>query len=100
MPTYVYECKTCGEFDKWQSFSESPLSACPTCGGPVRKLITPAPIVFKGSGWYSTDKAGSSSKTVGTSSEKKADTASSNGGEKKSEAPSASETSTPKPKSE
>jgi len=95
VPTYVYECKTCGEFEKWQSFSENALAVCPTCGGAVRRLITPAPIVFKGSGWYSTDKAGSSSKTVGTSGEKKSDTVATNGAEKKSETPAASEAPAP-----
>lgn len=73
MPTYVYQCDTCGRFEKWQSFSESPLTSCPTCEEPVRRVITPAPIVFKGSGWYSTDSKGGSSKTIAGSGDKKAD---------------------------
>jgi hypothetical protein len=41
----------------------------------VRKVLTAPPIVFKGSGWYSTDSRGGSSKTVdgNGASEKKAD---------------------------
>jgi predicted nucleic acid-binding Zn ribbon protein len=38
-----------------QSFSAGPLTRCPECRGHVRRLIQPAGIVFKGSGWYVTD---------------------------------------------
>jgi predicted nucleic acid-binding Zn ribbon protein len=38
-----------------QSFSAKPLTRCPECDGHVRRLIQPAGIVFKGSGWYVTD---------------------------------------------
>jgi putative FmdB family regulatory protein len=62
VPTYVYQCEHCGRFELKQSFSDAALTACPTCGRPVRKVFTPAPIVFKGSGWYSTDSRGGSSK--------------------------------------
>jgi putative FmdB family regulatory protein len=57
MPTYAYRCQNCGsEFDKVQKFSDKPVSKCPACGkGPVRRLLQPAAIVFKGSGWYATD---------------------------------------------
>ena len=64
MPTYVYQCETCGQFEQWQSFKDSALTACPTCGSPVRRVITPAPIVFKGSGWYSTDSRSTQSKAI------------------------------------
>ncbi|MGO1266767.1 MAG: FmdB family zinc ribbon protein, partial [Microbacterium gubbeenense] len=38
MPTYSYACKTCGHaFDAVQSFSEASLTACPECGGALRK---------------------------------------------------------------
>lgn len=39
MPTYVYECKKCGEFEKQQSISEPALEHCPTYGGAVRRVI-------------------------------------------------------------
>jgi predicted nucleic acid-binding Zn ribbon protein len=38
-----------------QSFSAKPLTHCPECHGHVHRLIQPASIVFKGSGWYTTD---------------------------------------------
>lgn len=66
MPTYVYACKSCGnQFEKFQSFKDDPLTVCP-CGqeGQVRRVIQPAGIVFKGSGWYINDSRGSSSTVV------------------------------------
>ncbi|MGQ9683139.1 MAG: FmdB family zinc ribbon protein [Anaerolineae bacterium] len=61
MPTYEYECETCGiHFEKLQRFSEEPLRVCPECQGPVHRVLYPAGIVFKGSGWYCTDHRSSS----------------------------------------
>jgi putative FmdB family regulatory protein len=57
MPTYAYRCQNCGsEFEKIQKFTDKAVSKCPVCGkGPVRRILQPAAIVFKGSGWYATD---------------------------------------------
>ena len=56
MPTYEYACTACGErLEAKQSFDDPPLEACPLCGGKLRKLFSPVGIVFKGSGFYSTD---------------------------------------------
>jgi putative FmdB family regulatory protein len=61
MPTYDYECKTCGErFEVFQSIKASPLrrAECEACGTvrPVRRLVgTGGAILFKGSGFYETD---------------------------------------------
>lgn len=66
MPTYVYACDSCGkQFEKFQSFKDEPLTVC-VCGqeGKVRRVIQPAGVVFKGSGWYINDSRGSSSSTV------------------------------------
>ncbi|MHC6201596.1 FmdB family zinc ribbon protein [Breznakiellaceae bacterium SP9] len=68
MPTYEYECKTCGHtFDAFQSMSDAPLKTCPQCGKEVRRLINGGTgIIFKGSGFYVTDKksgGGTASKT-------------------------------------
>jgi len=40
MPTYEYACETCGGFEVQQSMTEPALTRCPTCGGPVRRLIS------------------------------------------------------------
>lgn len=41
--------------EKRQSFSDSPLTVCESCGGSLSKVFMPAPVIFKGSGWYITD---------------------------------------------
>jgi putative FmdB family regulatory protein len=56
MPTYEYQCRTCSHrFETWQKMTDQPLTICPECGGPIRRLLFPAGIVFKGSGFYKTD---------------------------------------------
>ncbi len=68
MPTYEYHCDSCDKnFDVVQSFQDDPLTSCPTCGSPVRKVFGNVGIVFKGSGFYKTDsRSGGSSKTPAT----------------------------------
>jgi putative FmdB family regulatory protein len=56
MPTYEYACKDCGEHvEVVQSFKDEPLTECPACRGPLRKVFAPVGIVLKGSGFYKTD---------------------------------------------
>jgi putative FmdB family regulatory protein len=57
MPIYTYQCNNCGvRFERQQKFSEAPLTRCPECSKKaLRKIFTPVGIVFKGSGFYSTD---------------------------------------------
>ena len=56
MPTYEYLCQACGtRFEVWQKMSDDALTTCQACGGPVRRVLYPAGIVFKGGGFYSTD---------------------------------------------
>src|SRR5688572_12715234 len=60
MPVYAYECKDCGvRFDRRQSFNDEALRVCPECEGSVHRLIQPSGVIFKGSGFYSTDNRGS-----------------------------------------
>ena len=56
MPLYEYECEECEHrFERIRKFSDEPLSTCPVCSGPVRKLASAPAIQFKGTGWYITD---------------------------------------------
>jgi len=56
MPTYEYECPKCPRtFEVRQRITEPPLETCDRCGGPVRRLISAAPFILKGEGWYVTD---------------------------------------------
>jgi putative FmdB family regulatory protein len=71
MPTYEYACKSCGEhLEVVQSFKDDPLTTCPNCEGPLRKVFGSIGIAFKGSGFYKTDNRGSTSKTEAPSSVK------------------------------
>ena len=56
MPTYEYACKECDDhLEVHQSFTDPPLTECPSCGGPLRKVFGNIAITFKGSGFYKTD---------------------------------------------
>lgn len=82
MPTYQYACTATGcgnEFELVQSFTDPAASACPVCGGPVRKVFSAVGVVFKGSGFYRNDsreaankaKAGAASGGEASGSSKK-----------------------------
>ena len=80
MPLYTYQCDNCGvQFEQLQKFTDKPIKRCPECNkSSVRRLIQPAGIIFKGSGWYKTDNrsssSSSSSATSSTSKDSKAET--------------------------
>src|SRR3954471_2084959 len=64
VPTYQYACTNAEgkhEFEVVQSFTDAPVSECPECGAPVRKVYGSVGVVFKGSGFYRTDSRKSSS---------------------------------------
>lgn len=86
MPIYEYACDQCGHrFDIRQSWSDDPLTECPECTGRIRRVLHPAGVIFKGSGWYITDNRksngasdsanGSSSSSSASESAKKAESA-------------------------
>jgi putative FmdB family regulatory protein len=82
MPIYGYRCEQCGhELEVLQSMSEERLRVCPNCMGPLRKMIYPVGIVFKGSGYYTTDyKSPGSASRHGDSDAAASASASSDGG--------------------
>jgi len=62
VPLYEYECAKCGKhFEKIEKFEGPYLKKCPSCGGKVERLLSAPAIQFKGTGWYVTDYAKSSS---------------------------------------
>jgi putative FmdB family regulatory protein len=84
MPTYEYTCKRCGEtIEVFQSFSEKPLRKHRECGGELKKVFHARGVVFKGSGFYSTDSRSSTSAKK-TDPAKKDDSSKSDKGEKTS----------------
>jgi putative FmdB family regulatory protein len=56
MPIYEYHCRKClTKFELRTQFGEDGSGFCPKCGGEARRLFSPVPIIFKGSGFYVTD---------------------------------------------
>ena len=122
MPTYEYHCQKCDKnFEMFQSMRDEPLGKCPKdlCRlpkwghGKVKRLLgTGAGIIFKGSGFYTTDyrsesyKSDAKSDSGGGSSETKTDAKTeSKSTESKSDAkteskPAASTESKPAPKTD
>jgi putative FmdB family regulatory protein len=101
MPTYDYECDACGhEFELFQGINDPLQRKCPRCGKlKLRRLFgTGAAVVFKGSGFYTTDYRSESYKKAA----EKDKPASEGGGDKKKsdgEATKSTESSaTPEPK--
>jgi len=76
MPVYTYRCGSCGvQFERHQFFHDAPLKICPECRKKtLRKVITPTKVIFKGSGFYSTDHKSASGNN--SSSEDKSSSAS------------------------
>ena len=88
MPTYDYQCRSCGSVTEViHSMLEDGPSVCERCGGELRRVLYPTGIIFKGSGFYRTDSRTSASAS---------DAATSSGSgkkETKADAPAASTTS-------
>lgn len=75
VPTYDYQCRSCGSVTEViHSMLEDGPSVCERCGGVLRRVLFPAGIIFKGSGFYRNDsRAGSSAKSDGAGSSQSAD---------------------------
>ena len=67
MPTYDYECTSCGHtFEVSQKMTDAPLSKCPKCGKKIKRLIGGGGgLIFKGSGFYANDYKKSKPPTPG-----------------------------------
>lgn len=88
MPTYEYECRACNHrFERRQRIDEEPVKVCPECGGATRRVLYPVGVIFKGSGWYSTDNRSDSRRSGanGKGADGKSETAESKAAEPKAE---------------
>ncbi len=65
MPTYAYRCTAGHQFETVQRITEQPLERCHVCEEPVRRMVFPVGIVFKGSGFYKTDSRQAGSAAIG-----------------------------------
>ena len=85
MPLFEYQCTACGERTEiLQRVSDPPYAHCPKCGGVVKKLISSPAIQFKGSGFYKTDYASTSTAKSSEKSESSSESKSDAKTEKKS----------------
>jgi putative FmdB family regulatory protein len=67
MPVYVYRNLRTGEtFEVEQRITESAWTEHPESGDPVKRLVQPVGIAFKGSGFYVTDSRGGAKKGAAT----------------------------------
>jgi putative FmdB family regulatory protein len=68
LPTYEYRCASCEhQFERFQRMSDEPVKECEKCGEPVKRMLFPVAIQFKGSGFYTTDYARKSTMAAGGS---------------------------------
>ena len=81
MPTYEYQCEKCQRvFEIRQRITEPALTTCEVCGGHVKRLLSSAPFILKGEGWYVTDYPSESRKKA-----KEAEKPAANGSDKGSD---------------
>ncbi len=85
MPTYDYQCRSCGTVTEViHAMSEDGPTVCDRCGGDLRRVLFPAGIIFKGSGFYRTDSRSNGGSPSSTPS---ADTTSTTPGSKEPSKP-------------
>jgi putative FmdB family regulatory protein len=88
MPTYDYVCENCGhKFELFQSMKDDAIKKCPECKKlKLRRLFgTGAALMFKGSGFYTTDyRSDSYKKAAAADSSSKSSDSSGKSGESSS----------------
>ncbi len=96
MPTYDYQCRSCGHtIEVIHSMTEEGPSTCERCGGELRRVLYPTGIIFKGSGFYKTDsRASGSGSTAAKPAAKTGEPAKSGEPSKAADTPASSPSST------
>ena len=107
MPIYGYRCRSCGhELEVLQKISDPPLKTCPKCSGELSKMVYAAGVIYKGSGYYSTDYKSSARSSSSKSESNGSSTSSESSGdakpavESKAEPKTESKTESKTPKSD
>ena len=78
MPLYEYKCENGCVFEVMQSFSSEPVAICDDCGIPAKRQLSVPMVLYKGSGFYTTDygRNGSASRSKSDSNGESADSGS------------------------
>ena len=96
MPLYDYKCSSCQKVTEIRhGFGEDVTAPCAECGGKLARVFNPAPIVFKGSGFYITDSRGKSQSSAPKESSASKDAPAKDAPAKDAPAKDAATTSTP-----
>ncbi|MBX6771451.1 MAG: zinc ribbon domain-containing protein [Chloroflexi bacterium] len=96
MPLYEYACTRCrAHFEVRQRITDDPVTVCPTCGGPTRRVLHPVGIIFKGSGFYITDSRRSESRASASTDSGESTSASAKGTDQPSGSSAADASSEP-----
>ena len=94
MPRYDYRCVECdNNFELRQSFSEAGKGTCPDCSGEGRRVYHAVPVIYKGSGFYTTDYGRPKPPVENGSNKSSSDTSKSDSDSKTSESSSSSSSS-------
>ena len=81
MPVYEYECSGCENvFEAQQRMADAPLTNCPECDAPVKKLMSMSSFQLKGGGWYADGYSSSSSSSESSSKKPEAPACQTGGG--------------------
>ena len=80
MPVYEYRCSKGHTYEKTESFSAPSAQKCTRCSARAKRQISMPAVIFKGSGFYSTDNRGSSSSGGSSSSDGASSSTSSDNG--------------------
>lgn len=98
MPTYEYKCERCAHrFEVKQSFTDRSKRRCPACKQPaLRKVMHPAGIIFKGSGFYKTDSRSSDAKSAEKTDSVKVDSSKTDSSARESGKPDSNKSDTPR----
>jgi len=79
LPVYEYRCQDGHLYDKTEGFDAPREQACLVCGQPARRQISLPAVIFRGSGFYSTDNRKSESNGRSGNSEREPESSSSDG---------------------
>lgn len=106
MPLYDYKCTNGHIFEVLQSWSADPIATCGECGSASKRQMAVPMVLYKGSGFYTTDYGRNSSSNGGgrngesdsksngdskSSSEKSSSTSKAGKSEKSSKSPAKSD---------